>query len=276
MNSFPLPLDANSALGREFDRLSQALARTSPSDAVFDRAAHSPVVISRLTAQWRQRQAIEYRSSMVFGQLAVQLFEANAPVECTAVMLRMAQDELRHALTCERVRRTLGDSSSVEVDSTVSPLARHEGLSARERALRNVIYTTCCSEMVACARFVATLDAVTDPFMQAAFRELLADEILHGQFGFHYLALEAQWLAGEPTARASTHRFLRHAFKVIEGELSMAGTFAPVDAAGRALGLEDAAVARALFFETMEGAVVPALNAVGLEATTAWRERALE
>ncbi len=271
--NFPAPLPASSALAQEFAKLDAALGRTPRPDAVFDRSACPPHVLSRLVTQWRQRQGLEHRSSMVFTQLGVQLFEANAAPELTAVMLRMAQDELRHARRCEVVRAALGDSSPLAADPTVLPLARHEGTSPRERALRNVLYTTCCSELVACARFVATLDVLKDAFLAEHVRALLADEVLHGQFGFHYLVLEADWLRESPAAVASTNRFLTHAFHVLEQELGMPGDWPAVGPEERAWGLEDAETARALFFETIEAAVLPGLDAAGLDATGAWRRR---
>ncbi len=229
----------------------------------------------RVLRLWRGRQAVEYRSSMVFTQLAVQLVEANAPLEATSVMLRMAHDELRHADGCREVLRALGDEPPVEVDSHVATLARHADVSAEERALRNVLYTTCCSELVACARFVAALEDTTEPFFAAALKRLLADERLHAQFGFHYLVWAQPFLRDNPQVERSLGRYLAYAFAVLEGELAPAGHLHPIDAEARAVGLECPVQARELFAETMEDAVVPGLEAAGLPAARAWRERSL-
>lgn len=274
MSTFPPPPPPQSALAAEFRRLDAALARTPRVRGTFDRQACPADLLPRLVTQWRQRQGLEHRSTMVFTQLAVQLHEANAAPELTAVMLRMAQDELRHGRRCEAVRAALGDEAPLEHDPTPQPLARHDGVEPRARALRNVLYTTCCSELVACARFAATLEVLEDEFLREHVRALLADEVLHGQFGFHYLALEAPWLAATPAARAAIDGYLPHAFHVLEQELGRAVAHPPVGPRERAFGLEDSGTARALFYETLEQAVLPALDAAGLDASAAWRRRA--
>jgi hypothetical protein len=257
----------------ERDAIERGMARIAPSTARFDAAQWDPRAIALLADQWSQRMAFEHRSSMVFSQLAQQLFEANATLDAKIVMMRMAQDELRHTATCAEVIAALGRSPEVEATFAIEPLARHAGTSAEERALRNVLYTTCLSEMVACARFVATLDHTTDPFMRDAARRLLADEVLHGQFGFHYLAAWRPWLDEHPEVNASIERYLVHAFAVIESELAPTPPFAPLSADARALGADDAALAREVFYGTVEGAIVPGLERLGLAAGESWRAR---
>ena len=133
----------------ERDAIERGMARIAPSTATFDRTKWDPRAIALLTEQWAQRMAFEHRSSMVFSQLAQQLYEANATLDAKIVMMRMAQDELRHTTTCAEVLTALGAPAEVETTFEVAPLARHAGASAEERALRNVVYTTCMSEMVA-------------------------------------------------------------------------------------------------------------------------------
>lgn len=267
------PSLSSTAIAGEFEAVESALARVEPLAVTFDPSSYSPAAIATVRAQWIERMVVEHRSSMVFGQLAPQLFEANAPIDFQVVMLRMAQDELRHSRTCARVIEALGGVVAAEADFSVSPLARHGAASPEERALRNVLYTTSLSEMVACARFVATLEHTTDPFVRDATRRLLADEVLHGQFGFHYLDWARPWLDAQPDRKASIERYLVHAFAVIEGELAPRGPFAPLCADEKALGGNDPALAREVFYATMEGAVVPGLEQRGLDAGTSWRNR---
>ena len=260
-------------LEKELAAIEAGLARIPPSDARFDPSAYDPSAIAKVRAGWTQRMIFEHRSSMVFSQLAQQLFEANATLDAKIVMMRMAQDELRHTATCASVIEALGGDPIADAVFDVEPLAVHRGTGVEERALRNVIYTTCMSEMVACARFVATLDHTTDPFMRDAMRRLLADEILHGQFGFHYLTAWRPWLDANPDVVRSIERYLVHAFAVIEGELAPKGTFPPLGADERALGGDDAALAREVFYGTTEGAIVPGLEQLGIGAGASWRDR---
>lgn len=263
---------------RSFDRALDRIAPTRSGSSAhrFDASLYSPDAVRTVAAQWRYRMAFEHRSAMVFSQLAQQLYEANASLDTKIVMLRMSADELRHTGTCAAVIEALdpsGGAASVEVDLEVAPLARHGNASPKERALRNVIYTTCMSEMVACARFVATLERTTDPFLRDAMRRLLADEVLHGQFGFHYLAAERDWLEQHPEVRASIERYLVHAFAVIEDELAPRPPFGALSDEAKALGADDFALAREVFYGTTEGAIVPGLVQQGIDAETAWKTR---
>lgn len=261
---------------KEYRALDEAIRRTEPLVPAFDEKAYHPRAVARARESWERRMVFEHRSTTVFANLAVQLFEANASLDAKTVMLRMAQDEVRHTETCGHVVLALGGTAEVEADVAVPPLAAHQGVSPAERALRNVIYTTSMSEMVAIAMLVDELDQTKDRFLRDATRRLLADEVLHGQFGFLYLEAWRPWLDAHPDVRGSLGRYLTHAFKVIEDVLGgPVRAEAPLDDDERALGLHGAARGREIFYETMQHAIVPGLERFGIEAGKAWRERRL-
>lgn len=264
---------SSTPLADERRLIEEGLARIDVAPPPFDRAAHDPEHLRILAAQWRNRMAVEHRSSAVFSQLAHQLTLRNAPLDTKIVMLRMAQDELRHTGTCAEVVTTLGGDATPEIDLVIAPLAEHKGVPIEERLIRNVLYTTTLSELVACARFSATLERTTEPYLRHALRRLLTDEVLHAQFGFHYLAIEKDWIAANPDRVASIERYLIHAFAVIEEELAPKPPFPRVPAALAALGCEDPTEAREVFFATMEGATAPGIAQFGIDAPRAWRER---
>ena len=270
---------SGTALEAELRTVEQGLARTRPDPSLrFDPAPWDARLVAHVAGQWQARMIFEHRSSTVFSQLAGQLFEAGATLDAKIVMLRMAQDELRHAVTCAEVVRALGGDAEPQVDLRVESLATHAGVSPEERALRNVVFTTSCSELVACARFVETLEHVEDAYLRQAFRTLLADEILHAQFGFHYLEAWRPWLDAHPDARASLERFLTVAFATLERELAPRPPWprlpAQLAAQYRALGGDDPERAHAVFHGTIEGAVLPGLTRFGIDAERCWRERA--
>jgi hypothetical protein len=266
---------SGTALEKEYRAVDQALRRTETLVPEFDAKAYAPQAIERVRGLWLARMAVEHRSTTVFSNLAAQLFEANAPLDAKLVMLRMAQDEIRHTETCGQVVRALGGEPRVTVETAVTPLATHAGCSPEERALRNVLYTTCLSEMIAVARLVDEIDETADPYLRDATRRLLADEVLHGQYGFHYLAAVRPWLDENPEARASLERYLVHAFAVIERALGGPAPTASLGADERALGLGALSHGREIFFETMTQAIIPGLERFGIDASSAWKRRAL-
>jgi hypothetical protein len=264
---------SSTPLEAERQQIEAALSRIERKTPPFDPAAHDPEHLRILIAQWRGRMAVEHRSSTVFSQLAHQLVLRNAPLDTQIVMMRMAQDELRHTGMCAEVIATLGGDTNVEVELHIQPLAEHQGVPIEERVLRNVLYTTALSELVACARFSATLERTTEPYLRYALRRLLSDEVLHAQFGFHYLTIEKDWLAANPERVASIERYLTHAFAVIEEELAPKPPFGPVPEALLALGCEHPAEAREVFYATIEGATAPGIAQFGIDAPKAWKER---
>jgi hypothetical protein len=264
------------ALEREYRRVCEALQRTVGEPRPFDATRWSADALASARSAWLERMSAEHRSFPVFAALAAQLSEAGATFDCEAVMLRMAQDEVRHAELCGHVVVALGGEASCVAERAIAPLARHGDCGPEERALRNVIYTTCLSEMVAVARFVEALDAIEDPYLADCTRRLLADEVLHGQFGFHYLDAWQSWLARNPAVCENLEEYLRAALVVLER--SLAGTSPhpwTVTDEERALGCPDPSRAREVFHNTLEGAVLPALERYGIRAERAWKNRAL-
>ena len=73
---------SGTAIEGEYRALNAALTRSGrgkPDGAPLAALADlGPALVSRLIEQWRARMAIEYRSSMVFGQLALQLVHTAA------------------------------------------------------------------------------------------------------------------------------------------------------------------------------------------------------
>jgi hypothetical protein len=140
------------------------------------------------------------------------------------------------------------------------------------------VYGSCLSEVVNAARFVDALEVMSDPFVREATRRLLADEVLHGQFGFYLLEVYRPWLESHPDARVRLARYLRHAFAVFE----RAHASAPLPPRDRgptadelAVGIPDPWRMRDVFYQTVEHAIVPGLERFGIAAGNAWRRRRL-
>lgn len=261
-------------LERAHRELCAALGGRDLRVEAFERGRWSAATLDEATRFWRARMAAEHRSVAVFLLLGAQLIEANAPLDAKTVMLRLAQDELRHTEICGAMVGALGGEPRVELDVAVAPLAAHAGCSPVERALRNVIYTTCLSEMIAVARLTDALEHTEDETARAVTRAVLADEVMHGMFGFHYL--EASREALDADLRASLGHYLQHAFAVLEREMvKPPGTHRVPTREAMALGVLDPERARAVFYATVEHAIVPGLERHGLAAGAAWRERRL-
>lgn len=266
--------------GTEIERAHRALCAALGGRELrveaFERGRWSAEALDEAARFWRARMAAEHRSVAVFLLLGAQLIEANAPLDAKTVMLRLAQDELRHTEICGAMLGALGAEPRVELDVAVAPLAAHAGCSPVERALRNVIYTTCLSEMIAVARLTDALEHTEDETARAVTRAVLADEVMHGMFGFHYLEASRAVLDADADLRASLDHYLVHAFAVLEREMvKPPGTHRVPTPEAMALGVLDPERARAVFYATIEHAIVPGLQRHGLAADAAWRDRRL-
>jgi hypothetical protein len=264
---------------REYRALASSIARVPPLEADALARDYDRRSVARARAHWAGRMVDEYSSTSVFASLATQLMEANAPLDTTAVALRMAQDELIHAEACAEVVRALGGDARAARplrETTLPAVARHAGCTPRERALRNVVFATCVTEMNSVAYFVASLETLSDPYLRGVTRRLLSDEVLHGSFGFHYLEACRPWLEPDADLRASIAAYLKHGFAYAEAELTR-GSDAEVERGDddRALGLLDPGELRVLFCRTMDEAVVPGLERFGIPAGDAWKGRTL-
>jgi hypothetical protein len=257
----------------EYRRALTALVRCPSQPVPFDASLYDPAAVAEVRAMWLARMRAEHESVPALTGLAGQLVEAGATLDVQGVVLRMALDELRHTEICGEVVRALGGEPSFEIGEPPR-LPVWPGVSPEERALRNVIFGNTLVETVNTANLVDILDTMTDPYLRESTRLLLADEVQHASFGFDYLAAWGPWLADRAEVRRSLDRWLRRAFVELERARSGGLQSKALTKDQIALGTPDPARLTAVLCHTVEGAIVPALEGYGLDAGTAWRERA--
>lgn len=268
---------SQTAIEDEYAALRRGIARCAPRDVAFDARLYAPEAVAEARELWRVRMRAEHDSVSVFTGMTMRLLEAHGTLDAEAVMLRMAADEVRHAELCGEAVRALGGDGTCEVAAEPQRLPLHPGCGPEERALRDVLYGCCLVETMNTAQLVDQLDCTADPYLHERTRLLLADEVLHGSFGYEYLAAWAPWLDAHPAARTSIEGFLRHAFAFLEHARAGRGnTPRPLSADQLALGISDPMRVPEVFIQTIEGAILPALERFGLDASTAWRERRLD
>jgi len=232
-------------------------------------------VVAETRAMWLLRMRAEHDSVPALAALAGQLVEAGATLDAQGTVFRMALDELRHTEICGEAVRALGGDPSYEAREAPR-LPVWPGVSPEERALRNVLFGNALIETVNAANLVDVLDTMTDACLREATRLLLADEVHHAAFGFDYLTAWLPWIEARPEVRASIDRWLRRAFAELERARSGAGLPAKAQRPDHvALGVRDPARLTVVLHQTVEGAILPALEGFGFDARAAWRERAL-
>ena len=235
-----------------------------------------PRVARAATRIWRARMVNEHQSAAVFARLVPQLMACGAPLDFQTAATRMAADELHHGSLCKSVVATLGQPVEAPRAVETRALPEHPDADPLERAFRNVLFVGCMAETIAVAFTTEEREQTKHPWVRAVIGQISADEVLHARFGWAFVKEVAPELS--PEARDRTSRWLRLAFAFLEREemLEVPNVTPPNDSLRRealSVGVCDNQQTRALFYETVRDAIVPGLEAAGLDAEAAWRAR---
>lgn len=211
-------------------------------------------------ATWRGRMENEHASSLVFAGLLSQAVEAGASARDQADLAQMILEEQHHARRCAAVLKALGGEAVGRLPP-VRPLPRHEDTSRRLAYFRNLLSVCCLSETVAVALIDAERLALEGAVPGQVLKEILADEVGHARFGWR--TLEGAALTTEE--RADLDRYLETALPhLVAHELAHLSPLPVPTGALADAGVCDGALAREVFWSTVEEVIVPSLKRLGL------------
>ena len=273
MDTAGAPLRAEHA--RILRGLSRSPVEAPPAPALRER--YDATVRAAAVHTWRERMVNEHRSAAVFASLVPQLIEASSTLDVQTVALRAATDEIFHATLCGDVVRAFGGEAVATAEPHLRRMPEHPGLSAAERALRNVTFVGCLSETVAVALISEERDLSEEPFVRATLDRILPDEVAHARLGWLYLAHTLPRLDAGAAQRMAD--YLRVAFAYLERrEIDLLPLTPPeipaeLRAQREAVGLCEGEAAQSLFYRTVTEVIVPRFEALGVDAGDAWRRR---
>lgn len=226
---------------------------------------------------WRRRMIHEHESAAVFAAIAPQLMEAGATIEFKMTVLRCAMDELHHAALCEEVIEFLGADPATEIESALEPVPRHSDCTPRVGALRNLLFAS-LTETISMGLLTEERERVEEPYIARVLRQLTSDESRHARLGWTYLAALHDDLSDDE--RQSLREYLPLALGHLEAELLAAMPLDPqrepppeVMEDVFALGFSESSLGRSLLYDSIENVVLPRLDAFGLHASEAWKNR---
>jgi hypothetical protein len=246
----------------------RAVAR--PPD-LSDAPTPSPEARAVAIRTWKGRMVNEHASAQVWASLLPQAMRAAVPPALLVGLPAAASDELRHAEQCAGVVLALGGDARAPLP-TLMPLPQHDDVGPLEGFLRNILSVGCLSETVAVALIRAEHAELAPGPLRELLGAILADEIQHARLGWTALGLIAPKL--DAAAKARTQAYLAVALAhQIEHELPLLPVVSlPDDPALPQLGVCAGADARRLFFDCVEGAILPPLAGLGFDAAGAWAE----
>jgi hypothetical protein len=261
-------------LARGYERGGR-LAKKRPSIpwAKFDRSRYSEPALALSYDAASKLAKGEYSAIELFSRLTAGLAVIGAPLDLIGGCAEIPNDELRHADIALRFAALCKGEPDVSVPYETGGHARHWTKPPDiEEVDRTVIEVSAIGETLAFALLSACLERATDPVARAMYATIVADEVHHARLGWYYLAWRSpQW------SRAERQRIANIAGEQVFSieERFSRGRDAPAKsrAGARALGVLETKGQRATVKAIMSDEVVPALDALGLGASHAWRKR---
>jgi hypothetical protein len=246
--------------------------RKNPPFKKFDPAQY-PAAARELAARAQCALAAgEYSAVDLFAHIASALSLNGAPFDLVAEAARIPADEIRHAELALTLASLLVERDvSFEIDR--APLEQRWRTPVdQDRLDRLMLEVPAIGETLAGALLIACQRQATDPVARAVFTSIVADEVHHARLGWYYLAWRSpRW------SRAERQRAADRAGEMVADVENRfwVGRDAPRGAksAARALGVLDSPTQRRVVRAVMEDEIVPALDALGLGASHAWKGR---
>ena len=220
---------------------------------------------------WKARMVNEHGSAQVFEGLAKQLEKVGLAERDIQRVRSFADEERNHGILCGAVVESLG-GKAVATALPVIPFPEHDDVEALESALRNLLSISCLSETVAVALIGAEREDMPEGELRQLLTKIWAEECGHANFGWRLLPKLLN--KGDDQLRERLGEYLVVAFAHLEQhELAHLPIAANPPPEGATMGLCSGKSARALFYATVEGIIVPGLESHGLPAKRSWDRR---
>jgi len=213
----------------------------------------------------------EYGAIDLFSRMLSAMALNAVPFDLLTAASRIPGDEARHA------EYALHMASLCAGEAVAFPFDRR-AMPAPKKAIQIedldgfVVETAAIGETLAAALIDACRRQAEDPVVKALFTSIAGDEVHHARVGWYYLSWRSpQWTLAERQRMAD-----RAGALLVNAEPTFwKGRDAPAGSrkAAKALGVLDSKTQRRVVRCVMEDEIVPALDALGLGASHAWKRR---
>jgi hypothetical protein len=262
-------------LARQHERtLERGLSRKHPhiDFAGFDRSKYPRPALALAHHAATKLALGEYTAVDLFSHLASAMTLNGVPFDLVAAAASVPHDEIRHADYAMRAARAIaGEDARIEFDAGAlrKRWDKPMGFEELDCAMMEV---SAIGETLSCSLLSACRERAKDAMMHAVFAGIVSDEVHHARLGWYYFAWRApQW------TRAERQRIADRAGAVVVGieKRFWRGRDAPPVAkkAARDLGVLESEGQQLAVRSVMEDEIVPALDALGLGSSHAWRIR---
>jgi len=262
-------------LARQHERtLERGLARKHPHIPFekFDRSKYPRAALALAHHAQTKLALGEYTAVDLFAHIASAITLNGVPFDLVAAASSVPHDEIRHADYAMRAARALaGADAKIEFDAGALRKRWEKPMGIEELDF-SMIEVSAIGETLSCSLLSACRERAKDPMLHALFAGIVSDEVHHARLGWYYFAWRApQW------TQAERQRVANRVGDVIVGieRRFWRGRDAPPTArkAARDLGVLESEGQREAVRSVMEDEIIPALDALGLGSSHAWRIR---
>jgi hypothetical protein len=267
-------LTSKTPLARQHARAVQGKGRRRPTIpwSAFDRTRYPAPALALATEAQTALAYGEYTAVDLFARLASAMSLHGVPLDFVLAATQIPNDEARHADYAMHMAELMaGAPIELQVDRKAIAKAWKKPceLEDLDHAL---IVMSAIGETLAAALIHACGVLASDRVVKTMFRSIAGDEVHHARLGWYYLSWRApQWSRPELQRAADAA-----ARMVVNVEVDFwQGRDAPRGSkkAARALGVLDTKAQRKVIRDVMENEILPGLDAFGLGASHAWKQR---
>jgi len=259
-------------LARSHDKRQRARSAHRVAFDAFRRQRYPEPALQLAAHQLESFAAGEYETVGTFSRLTSSLAFNGAPFDIVSHAAAIPADEIRHAEYMLRMASLCaGKDASLRIDRHVLDKTWTRPLDL-DTLDATMISLPAISETLAFAMLSTARKLARDPVVRQLYASVVGDELTHLRLGWYYLKWrEPHWTRAERQRAADVA-----AEMLVDLErLFWIGRDAPRGSkrAARDLGVLDTATLRRLTRSAVEHEIVPALDALGLGGTHAWRVR---
>lgn len=218
-----------------FQAESLPAALSEAAFARFDPRRYDADTLAWAREAWEARLCDEYRSQVALTLLLADLTSTGFAFDVLGAAIRVVRDEARHVELCRRMVKALGGDD--QIPGEVAHVDA-EGATSLDRVLDLTLGFLCIGETLSARLIQAVRKNTKDPLAHAVLTEMLADESIHGQFGWTVLEVIAPVLTAQQKAAIRRRvptllKQMKHAVDESAGDGSSSNPFGALSAKAR-------------------------------------------
>lgn len=244
----------------------------------FDPSRYDAAVLTKARTGWQGLLDSEFESVVIAGWMTSALARMAAPLDILGAFGRIVEDEVRHVDICAEVIWALGGTPTIPATPPPPYPGWADDPAAEAEAVTGLMSFFCIGELLSDKLLRTAEEMSGEPIAQWALNEILRDEAFHGPWGFETARLYVP--AWDELRKAKLVERLLEEAKRLERRLGGPLASPPKQDAVPSreqlalstLGLPDPAILLGVFYEAIDGQLLPRMRDLGIELPLSVRQ----